>query len=67
MMRVRIGKRIEDIFRLECVREIRKSELFGIIVKVMIDGEPIDAYEGEWICRHDDGRWSIEEPARPER
>lgn len=61
--KTKVDKNVQGIFSLECVRAIRKSSLFGIVVKVMLDGVEADAFEGDWICQKEDGRWTVESDA----
>ena len=60
---IRIGRHIENVFRLPCVAAVRKDifgaafyDLYGF---VMHDNKGAVAREGNWICEDDSGRWHL--------
>ena len=60
---IKIGRGIEDVFRLPCVAAIRKDifgaafyDLYGFI---MHDGRSVSAREGDWICEDNEGKWHL--------
>lgn len=60
VMKVEVGKHIQDIFPLECVSSIDKSADGKVRVMVReYNGMYSWAYEGDFICQREDGLWMV--------
>lgn len=59
---IHAGKRVENIFKLPCVRSCYKC-VDGKVRFQMFAwdkyGNYIEACEGDWICKLSDGRWIV--------
>ena len=64
--KIRIGKHVQDLFRIEEVKGIGKEIGGRVKIEIIADGKLQWAYEGDWICQKEDGSWTIEKGGQHE-
>ena len=61
--RVKIGKNVTDIMRMECIYSCHKDG-DGRLCYLLYDwddaGQYIEAHEGDWLVQDEDGKWRVE-------